>query len=129
MVSPLNAPRALRQRRQQRTQRLLALEAVSQSLPGRTGMLHLLPLSIPELSAAGIQFDSFEDYLLHGFLPRVHAQNQRPRVAYASDYQTFVERDVRQLIKLKNGYELLEATTDKCQLVANVLEGVVLENG
>ena len=32
MVSPLNAPRALRQRRQQRTQRLLALEAVSQSL-------------------------------------------------------------------------------------------------
>lgn len=32
MVSPLNAPRALRQRRQQRTQRLLALEAVSESL-------------------------------------------------------------------------------------------------
>lgn len=39
------------------------------------------------------------------------------------------EQDVRQLIKLKNVYELLEATTDKCQLVANVLEGVVLENG
>ena len=39
------------------------------------------------------------------------------------------EQDVRQLIKLKNIYELLETTTDKCQVVANVLEGVVLENG
>ena len=39
------------------------------------------------------------------------------------------ERDDRQLIKLKAIYELLEATTDKCQDVANVIEGVVLENG
>lgn len=39
------------------------------------------------------------------------------------------EQDVRQLIKLKNIYELLEATTDKCQAVASVLEVVVLENG
>ncbi|HQW10422.1 MAG TPA: DUF47 family protein [Steroidobacteraceae bacterium] len=39
------------------------------------------------------------------------------------------ERDDRQLIKLKAVYELLEATTDKCQDVANVIEGVVLENG
>lgn len=38
------------------------------------------------------------------------------------------ERDDRQLIKLKAVYELLEATTDKCQDVANVIEGVVLEN-
>lgn len=77
-------------------------EAVSQSLAGRTGMLFLLPLSLPELDVAGIRFESFEEYLLHGFLPRVHAQQQRPRVAYASYYQTYVERDVRQLIKIKD---------------------------
>ena len=39
------------------------------------------------------------------------------------------ERDDRQLIKLKAVFLLLEATTDKCQDVANVIEGVVLENG
>ena len=39
------------------------------------------------------------------------------------------EQDVRQLIKLKAVYELLELTTDKCQDVALVIEGVVLENG
>ena len=39
------------------------------------------------------------------------------------------EQDVRQLIKLKAVYELLELATDKCQDVALVIEGVVLENG
>lgn len=77
-------------------------EAVSQSLAGRTGMLFLLPLSLPELRAADIRFDSFEETLLHGFLPRIHAEKQRPRVAYASYYQTYVERDVRQLIRVKD---------------------------
>jgi uncharacterized protein len=38
------------------------------------------------------------------------------------------ESDVRQLIKLKAVYELLESATDKCQDVANVIEGVVLEH-
>ena len=38
------------------------------------------------------------------------------------------ESDVRQLIKLKAIFELLETATDKCQDVANVIEGVVLEN-
>ncbi|MFT3804674.1 MAG: DUF47 family protein [Burkholderiaceae bacterium] len=38
------------------------------------------------------------------------------------------ETDVRQLIKLKAIYELLEAVSDKCKDVANIIEGVVLEN-
>jgi len=38
------------------------------------------------------------------------------------------ESDVRQLIKLKAIYELLETISDKCEDVANVIEGVVLEN-
>jgi len=76
--------------------------AISQSLAGRTGLLHLLPLSIAELSAAGIRFDNFEDYAFSGFLPRIHDQQQRPRTAYANYYQTYVERDVRQIIRLKD---------------------------
>ena len=76
--------------------------AVAQSLAGRTGLLHLLPLSIEELRQAGLTFDGFEDYVVHGFLPRVHSQNQRPFRAYANYYQTYIERDVRQLIELKD---------------------------
>ena len=38
------------------------------------------------------------------------------------------EPDVREVIKLKAIYELLETITDKCEDVANVIEGIILEN-
>ena len=38
------------------------------------------------------------------------------------------EPDVRTLIKLKAIYEQLESITDKCEDVANIIEGIVLEN-
>jgi len=38
------------------------------------------------------------------------------------------EPDVRELIKLKAIYELLESVTDKCEDAANQIEGIVLEN-
>jgi uncharacterized protein len=38
------------------------------------------------------------------------------------------EGDVRQLIKLETVYQLLEAATDQCENVANIIEGVVLEH-
>lgn len=38
------------------------------------------------------------------------------------------EQDVRELIKLKAIYELMETITDKCENVANTIEGIVLEN-
>jgi predicted phosphate transport protein (TIGR00153 family) len=38
------------------------------------------------------------------------------------------ENDFKRLMKLKAVYELLETITDKCEDVANILEGIVLEN-
>lgn len=38
------------------------------------------------------------------------------------------EPDVREVIKLKAIYELLETVTDRCEDVANLIEGIVLEN-
>ncbi len=38
------------------------------------------------------------------------------------------ERDVLQLIKLKAIYEVLETVTDRCEDVANVMQGIVIEN-
>ena len=38
------------------------------------------------------------------------------------------EPDVRQLIKLRTIYEILEAVTDRAEDVANIVEGIVLEN-
>jgi predicted phosphate transport protein (TIGR00153 family) len=38
------------------------------------------------------------------------------------------EPDVRNLIKLKAIYEILETVTDRCEDVANIIEGIVVEN-
>jgi predicted phosphate transport protein (TIGR00153 family) len=38
------------------------------------------------------------------------------------------EKDMRQVIKFKTLYELLETVTDRCEDVANIVEGIVLEN-
>lgn len=38
------------------------------------------------------------------------------------------EPDVRTLIKLKAIYEILETVTDRCQDVANIIEGIIVEN-
>jgi predicted phosphate transport protein (TIGR00153 family) len=38
------------------------------------------------------------------------------------------EPDVRNLIKLKAIYEILETVTDRCEDVANIIEGIIVEN-
>ncbi|MDR3087340.1 MAG: ATP-binding protein [Azoarcus sp.] len=74
---------------------------ISQSLAGRTGLLSLLPFSIAELADAGVELER-DDYLHKGFMPGVHAEEIAPEFFYRSYYQTYVERDVRQLINVTN---------------------------
>jgi predicted phosphate transport protein (TIGR00153 family) len=38
------------------------------------------------------------------------------------------EPDVRQVMKMRSVYEMLETVTDRCEDVANVIQGIVLEN-
>ena len=38
------------------------------------------------------------------------------------------ENDLKQLMKLRVVYDLLESITDRCEDVANIIEGIVLEN-
>lgn len=77
-------------------------EAIAQSLAGRTALLHLLPFSIAELRQNNLGLATFADYIYQGFLPRIYDQQQRPTPAYSNYYQTYVERDVRLLINLKD---------------------------
>jgi len=74
---------------------------VIQSLAGRTAILTLLPLSISELSAIDKTI-SRDELLYQGAFPRVYNDNLSPTRAYSNYYQTYIERDVRQLINLKN---------------------------
>ena len=56
-------------------------------------------------------------------------ESDADRVMRSAMSKLFREQpDVRELIKLKAIYELLETITDKCEDVANVIEGIVLEH-
>jgi len=75
-------------------------EAISQSLAGRTGLLRLLPLTIAELSR--IRPDVDIDALLYGgFYPRIYDQNIEPTQALGDYFETYVERDVRQIGEIR----------------------------
>lgn len=75
--------------------------AVSQSLAGRTALLQLLPLSIGELSGAGMEI-SRDQLIFNGFMPRLYDSGIEPTQLYSDYFQTYIERDVRQLINLRN---------------------------
>ena len=74
---------------------------ISQSLAGRTALLNLLPLSVSELRAYGAPCGIGR--LLHaGGYPRIHADDLDPTVALGDYFSTYVERDLRELINLRN---------------------------
>jgi predicted AAA+ superfamily ATPase len=76
-------------------------QAITQSLAGRTALLKLLPLSLTELAKADIDL-TLDEYLLNGFFPRIYNDKLNPTKAYRNYFQTYVERDVRQLIQIKD---------------------------
>lgn len=58
-----------------------------------------------------------------------HLESDADRVMRSAMSKLFrEEQDVRELIKLKAIYEMLESITDRCEDVANLIEGIVLEN-
>ena len=77
-------------------------EAVAQSLAGRTTILTLLPLSLEELKLTKGSA-SIDQTIVKGFMPELYLENAREANIYYSDYlNTYVEKDLRQMIAIKN---------------------------
>lgn len=76
-------------------------EAITQSLAGRTALLTLLPLSINELQQNGITLTT-DSVIFQGGYPRLYQQNLNPSRIYADYYRTYIQRDVRQMIHIKD---------------------------
>jgi predicted AAA+ superfamily ATPase len=75
--------------------------AISQSLAGRTSILKLLPLSLQEMRNANIK-DHLNDIILKGGYPKIYKEDLPIANAYSSYFQTYVERDVRQILQVKD---------------------------
>lgn len=74
---------------------------ISQSLAGRTALLKLLPPSFLELHMAGVR-QPREAWIWKGFMPRIYDQEVNARLLYKNYFETYVQRDVQQLINLKD---------------------------
>ena len=76
-------------------------ESISQSLAGRVAICTLLPLSIAELARAGVRL-SREQFIHNGFMPRLYDERATVDWLYSNYEATYVERDVSQIIRLKD---------------------------
>jgi predicted AAA+ superfamily ATPase len=98
------------------SQNFLLLKSISQSLAGRCDILHLLPFSWAELNRAKLspieevtsrkprplgdpEIDLFE-VLLAGGYPRIHDKGLDPQIWLANYYQSYIERDVRDVVNV-----------------------------
>jgi len=76
------------------------LTQINQSLAGRTALLRLLPFSVGELGSFASH--NLDTLLYTGFYPRIYHDKLNATQFYADYLQTYIERDVRQLIEIKN---------------------------
>lgn len=74
---------------------------INQSLAGRTAVLKLLPFSLEELSSCG-ELPSVDELLWKGFYPRVYDKDIPPAQAYSDYFETYIERDLRNIENIRN---------------------------
>jgi hypothetical protein len=84
------------------SQQLDLTSSLAQSLAGRVGLLNLLPFSLGELQAAGRPPGHLDDLLWRGLYPPLYDRDLTPGDWYAAYVSTFVERDLRQLLAVRD---------------------------
>ena len=78
---------------------VLLNEKIPQSLAGRIAINNLLPLSYQELKQQH-QYSDVNELIFKGSYPRLFRYNIDPKDFYPSYIQTYIEKDIRQLINI-----------------------------
>lgn len=77
------------------------LHTVSQSLAGRSAVFELLPLSLSEISQLDME-NTVDDIIFKGFYPAIWSGKNIPKLLYPNYVKTYVERDVRNILAVKD---------------------------
>jgi hypothetical protein len=64
-------------------------------------LLKLLTLSIQKIKSMVKNFDA-DDFLYFGFCPGFYKEKLNPTIAYRSYCETYIERDLKQLIQVND---------------------------
>lgn len=73
---------------------------VSESLAGRASIIHLLPLTLAEI--ATVRTSSIDEHIWRGGFPELHARDLDASEFYASFIATYLERDLRSQLAVRN---------------------------
>jgi len=84
------------------SQNFLLSQHIAQSLAGRVALLTLLPFSFAELNASAYKTDGWMEFLYRGGYPRIYGQQIEPFDFYPNYLQTYIERDVRQMLNVRD---------------------------
>lgn len=78
------------------------MSRITQSLAGRVGRIELLPFAIAELASAGLLPKDLDDLLWRGGFPALYDRPLGPDDWFPNYLATYVERDVRQLLAVRD---------------------------
>jgi predicted AAA+ superfamily ATPase len=78
------------------------IAGITQTLAGRVGRVELLPLNTLELKAANKLPSDLHALLLHGGYPSLYSREVSPQDWFSNYMVTYIERDVRQLIAVRD---------------------------
>ncbi|HBK72510.1 MAG TPA: AAA family ATPase [Flavobacteriaceae bacterium] len=81
------------------------LEHITQSLAGRVALLKLLPFDNTELKEDNLLENDYKKQLIKGFYPAIYDRNLNPSIYYANYIQTYIQRDISQLINIQDSYK------------------------
>ena len=77
------------------------LHGLSESLPGRAGVYELQPMTYDETYTTAEE-KTLEQFLYDGLYPAICANKNKSKFFYPSYVKTYLERDVRDLLKIKD---------------------------
>jgi len=80
----------------------LLMQAIGQSLAGRTAVLKLLPFSHREMKQGNILPSNIDEEIFKGAYPRLYDKDINPTDFYPYYIQTYVERDVRMMKNIED---------------------------
>ncbi len=84
------------------SQNFLLMQSITQSLAGRVAILKLLPFSVSELDRADQLPETATEAAWKGFYPPLYDRKIPPGEFYSNYLNTYVERDLREILKVAN---------------------------
>ena len=78
------------------------MNSITQSLAGRVAIFKLFPFDFQELKSVDWLKEKYTDVMIKGFYPAIYDRDIEPNIFYSNYLQTYIQRDVSELIAIKD---------------------------